>query len=140
MKLRRNHFLRNMPDKYKEPWVQALRSGNYKQTEGALCDSRGYCCLGVLLDACAPECWTPREADSSGDKGVSMGPREDCSNAEFGDGISYGELTSDLLEKFGLHAGEAETLMALNDNDALSFHQIADRVEAGDSGYDSSPE
>jgi hypothetical protein len=28
-------------------WVEALRSGKYKQTEHVLQDTNGYCCLGV---------------------------------------------------------------------------------------------
>lgn len=31
-------------------WVEALRSGKYKQTSGHLKDKRGYCCLGVLCE------------------------------------------------------------------------------------------
>lgn len=31
-------------------WVKALRSGNYKQTEGHLKAGDGYCCLGVLCE------------------------------------------------------------------------------------------
>lgn len=34
----------------KERWVAALRSGEYGQTTGALRNSSGYCCLGVLCD------------------------------------------------------------------------------------------
>lgn len=31
-------------------WVEALRSGKYRQGQGGLRSSRGYCCLGVLCD------------------------------------------------------------------------------------------
>lgn len=31
-------------------WVKALRSGKYKQTDSALQDRNGYCCLGVLCE------------------------------------------------------------------------------------------
>lgn len=31
-------------------WVQALRSGDYKQTTGHLRTDEGFCCLGVLCD------------------------------------------------------------------------------------------
>lgn len=34
----------------KKLWVDALRSGEYKQTDGCLKDSIGYCCLGVLCE------------------------------------------------------------------------------------------
>jgi hypothetical protein len=33
-----------------EKWVQALRSGGYKQTKEVLRNSDGFCCLGVLCD------------------------------------------------------------------------------------------
>ena len=31
-------------------WVEALRSGDYKQAEGALSRGDSYCCLGVACD------------------------------------------------------------------------------------------
>src|SRR6185503_20826939 len=37
-----------MDKKLKAKWVKALRSGDYEQTNYALHDSGGYCCLGVL--------------------------------------------------------------------------------------------
>lgn len=40
-----------MNPQVKEKWVNALRSGNYKQTTGNLYEPGvGYCCLGVLTD------------------------------------------------------------------------------------------
>lgn len=36
-------------------WVQALRSGEYNQTKGALQDVDGYCCLGVGCRIFIPE-------------------------------------------------------------------------------------
>lgn len=33
-----------------EKWCDALESGDYKQTIDCLCDSNGFCCLGVLTD------------------------------------------------------------------------------------------
>lgn len=38
-----------MPQPLLDAWLEALRSGKYKQTyRGALQDKHGYCCLGVL--------------------------------------------------------------------------------------------
>ena len=40
-----------MKKKIMEKWVKALRSGEYKQGEGNLCDSKNnFCCLGVLTE------------------------------------------------------------------------------------------
>lgn len=39
-------------------WIEALRSGNYKQGTGKLRDKNNcYCCLGVLADTIDPEGW-----------------------------------------------------------------------------------
>lgn len=34
----------------KSKWVEALRSGEYKQGRGSLCKGDSYCCLGVLCE------------------------------------------------------------------------------------------
>jgi len=39
--------------KVKNTWVKALRSGKYNQTQEALKDKTGFCCLGVLKE-CVP--------------------------------------------------------------------------------------
>jgi hypothetical protein len=39
-----------MNKKVKKLWVDALTSGEYKQTKGTLKDETGFCCLGVLCD------------------------------------------------------------------------------------------
>lgn len=39
-----------MNQEIKKEWVAALRSGEYKQGRGYLCDYGLYCCLGVLCD------------------------------------------------------------------------------------------
>lgn len=33
-----------------DKWVKALRSGDYKQGRGLLCENDKFCCLGVLCD------------------------------------------------------------------------------------------
>lgn len=38
----------------KDAWVEALRSGEYVQTEGFLKNEQGYCCLGVLREVVNP--------------------------------------------------------------------------------------
>lgn len=39
-----------MNSEVKKVWVDALRSGNYKQTQGTLSSQGEFCCLGVLCD------------------------------------------------------------------------------------------
>lgn len=47
-----------MNQEIKAKWLEALRSGRYKQGVGCLrSDKDEYCCLGVLCDVVAPEQW-----------------------------------------------------------------------------------
>lgn len=47
-----------MDAKIRREWVEALRSGKYKQTRGRLRkDATHFCCLGVLCDIVAPGQW-----------------------------------------------------------------------------------
>jgi hypothetical protein len=39
-----------MNQEIKREWIEALRSGKYKQARGFLRYRGGYCCLGVLMD------------------------------------------------------------------------------------------
>lgn len=49
-----------MNEEIKTKWLEALRSGEYKQTTGRLRNSQeeGFCCLGVLCDIMEPESWS----------------------------------------------------------------------------------
>lgn len=38
-------------------WLDALKSGDYKQAKGSLRTSSGYCCLGVACDIVDPDGW-----------------------------------------------------------------------------------
>lgn len=38
------------PKQFRDKWITALRSGRYKQTTGYLKDEHGYCCLGVACN------------------------------------------------------------------------------------------
>lgn len=44
-----------MNPQIKEKWLNALRSGEYSQTEGSLKTDDGFCCLGVLCDLYSKE-------------------------------------------------------------------------------------
>lgn len=48
-----------MKAELKQKWVDALRSGKYRQGRALLCNaSRAMCCLGVLLDIEGPSSWS----------------------------------------------------------------------------------
>lgn len=110
-------------------WVTALRSGEYRQTDGALQNDSGFCCLGVLCDLAVKD-------------GVIPEPHRDDTDA-----FSYGnesDLRDSLLPPDSIRQwsgldpertyfipelGSAETLYGLNDDQGFTFPQIADVIE-----------
>lgn len=102
----------------KRAWVEALRSGGYRQAQGRLYDrySAGYCCLGVLCDVVDPEGW-----------------RSDGSYVAEFDGetvLMWDVLSDEVLDALGMPEDEAKGLMDMNDTEDRSFDEIADHIES----------
>ena len=107
--------------KLMESWVKALRSGEYKQTQGTLKKDgeygggdKAYCCLGVLCDV-----WPGGEWASLGYKVTDADEDAYAWEEEVGDpleGILDGFVTQ-------------EDLIELNDTYGQTFDQIADAIE-----------
>lgn len=108
-----------MKEDIKNLWVEALRSGKYKQSKNRLKTDDGYCCLGVLCEISNLDTFIkPLECDYYVYfKNFTMpnllvrqwaGLKED----------------SQYLDKDPL-----EILAQLNDRDGYSFNQIADYIE-----------
>lgn len=107
-------------------WVDALRSGKYKQARGRLETSGGeYCCLGVACDVA-----------------IANGIDIDRQVSKYG-AVRYGETTSVLPRKVAAWFGFEEsspavtvnedfsaevTCVFLNDDLHYNFNQIADAV------------
>ncbi len=107
-----------MDKKIKAKWVNALRSGDYKQTRMQLRNAEGWCCLGVLADVCADD-WLPVKG------------REEYAQP-FLDGKQIGDicdLTTKWCEKIGLPLKEKGHLMSMNDSNENTFEEIADYIE-----------
>lgn len=110
----------------KKRWVEALRSGKYKQGRQYLRDqSDQYCCLGVLCDITEKGKWY--EAVSVTDRRkpvyryVPLGRTEGT--------IAY--LPRDIQDKAGLTTSTETTLAKMNDK-GWSFKKIADWIERED--------
>jgi hypothetical protein len=90
-------------------WIEALRSGKYAQTTGSLRRDNGYCCLGI---ACLAAGMTPRAG-------------------RFGGAVYF--LPKKAQKWLGISEGNpklvGERASVLNDNDRLSFPEIADLIE-----------
>ena len=118
-------------------WVQELRSGNWRQTTGALRKTDSYCCLGVACalyaDAEGEGEWTPinpgwEEYEFMGRDGVLP----ERVRMWLGVVSPHGDLKEPVeIGKDTAHYSLAE----LND-DGYTFEEIADKIENGEVQFD----
>lgn len=110
-----------MKAEIKKLWVEALRSGEYKQTTGQLRDNNSFCCLGVLCNLHALA--HPDIATKQKYRCKYMGNSYILPNAAkvwaglkllYGDEVTIGDHTTDLADH--------------NDN-GRTFEQIAKAIE-----------
>lgn len=110
-----------MNPQIKQKWVDALRSGDYKQTQRHLHDENGFCCLGVLCDLYIKENnveWEPSTHYNNVYMFQDMMAALPLSVVEWAD-----------LEYYNPHVNvEKSTLAGLNDGGS-TFKQIADVIE-----------
>jgi len=102
-----------MKPEIKQMWVEALRSGKYKQGQYRLRrNDDSFCCLGVLCDVVDHSSWSSHLNEDS---------------------YSYDDqfLTiSESMKKYvELEVEECRDLVNLNDGCAKSFSEIADYIE-----------
>jgi hypothetical protein len=124
----------------KAKWVEALRSGEFKQAQGTLHDAKhdSYCCLGVLCKVAGAE-WGECEKEVEGDDGYYI---KTFSHVPVKDGQLLGNTDDEELEKwackkFGIP--DQVVLIAMNDGlgkegqehyqPAKTFSEIADYIE-----------
>lgn len=103
-------------------WVAALRSGEYEQCRDQLRDGNRFCCLGVACDVAIKKGWV------SDDKWIGDTYVEDILWDE------DMELPPPVIAAYGLDSSDprlpgGKTLISLNDEDHLSFPEIADAIE-----------
>lgn len=127
-----------MDPNVKADWLTALRSGDYKQTQGCLRDDTGYCCLGVLTDLWVKGSsveWHPKPFGTAFSIAT---PGWGAESSVTPRGVmSWSDLTnstgSTLLGTHTHRDGVSQeefyvTLSDLNDN-GFTFEQIADVIE-----------
>jgi hypothetical protein len=110
-----------MDAELKKQWVEALRSGNYKQCTEQLRDGNpeegfSYCCLGVLADLLP-------DAEWAWDNSIDFTPPPDKS--AFTTTNFDSELPVWLFPRL-----EQQDLIVMNDDMGESFATIADYIEA----------
>lgn len=104
-----------MDPKLKAKWIEALRSGKYKQGKGNLCHKGYYCCLGVLCEL------------------LKNRPKFIKYVNPYMKNVSYGglfaELSVDQCEIIGINYNSTRKLITMNDDIGNSFEEIADWIE-----------
>lgn len=104
-----------MTPELKQKWIDALRSGTYKQGYKTLHPRTDFCCLGVLCDIAGYE-WTQEDA--------TLNPHHSCAA-----GTGYIEA-DDEAEKLGLPTEIQRICYSMNDATWTDADQdIVDRFE-----------
>ena len=102
-----------MNSKWKQRWLEALRSGDYAQGKFMLKRPEDrYCCLGVLCDIYSKE-----------NKGEWS-----KSHFVYGGEVSRNYLPKNLSKYLGITKAQESRLSSLND-EGVSFRTIADIIE-----------
>ena len=101
-------------------WVEALRSGDYKQTTNALRRGDSFCCLGVLCNLHAQD--HPEIAAAQPTTGRYMGADSEPPDEV----VAWAGLESNC----GILDGYPLALTELNDDAGWNFVQIAAHIEA----------
>ena len=114
-------------------WVEALRSGKYKQGFGQLKNRQNeYCCLGVLCDLAEKEGMDfGEEWVSDGHYGWRAGLKVGLIPASVKEWVGLENSTSSYLEDTHNHTGSS--LAAANDA-RRTFSEIADIIESEPKG------
>jgi hypothetical protein len=120
-----------------EKLITALRSGNYKQTNGVLRNRKGFCCLGVATDLVLSEIqetwnWDEKEDAfvlSSNEIGLLPIAVRELYGFRSRSGIGFKTIKS--VRYFDFH--NSHTLICLNDK-GVCFSKIADVLEAALNG------
>lgn len=97
-------------------WVDALRSGKYKQTTETLQDANGFCCLGVACEIFIPESRLQHYSQTGYLIGRVPGHQMHCPRW-------LRVLMDDFHEISGIGLSE------LNDDYYFSFNEIADVIQ-----------
>lgn len=110
-----------MDPKLKKAWVKALRSGEYKQGRGHMCEDTPegprYCCLGVLVDIAHDGDWVL-------DPNITTWKIDN----NFDPSFQASFPSNKFLNEVELNRDTADEVAHMND-DGKSFEEIADFIE-----------
>jgi hypothetical protein len=111
-----------LPEDIKTKWIAALRSGEFKQTTGYLCTTKGHCCLGVLAEIMG--------GTKSEDTFIEEYHTDPAAFYKFTFDINSNTFDSMLPDGlYGLPEEVMDDLAGKNDN-GMTFDDIANHIEA----------
>lgn len=114
--------MEKMNPEVKQMWLEALRSGRYKQDTGYLRIENGYCCLGVLCDLYPKANWEIVEGE------YSFFGESQFLTKEVAEWASLKGYTYDEVNNFNMPISEFP-LTDMNDIQGKTFEEIADYIE-----------
>ena len=106
-----------MNKEIKEKWIAALRSDEYKQGRGYLRKNEEFCAMGVLCDVVSPESWEQIGLGYYVEPGYYRMQLRTMSAPE------------SVVSAAELHSADAQIIEQMNDDNKLSFENIADWIE-----------
>ena len=119
---------------WKEAWLDALRSGEYKQCRGALRKVKGktesFCCLGVLTDLVIKDnsnCGEWRDNKNYFNSSIGLHTLDHLGLPSLVK--SYVELSSDFYSPGNIYTDDGVIVLANKNDKGASFKQIADMIE-----------
>lgn len=111
----------------KRTWLDALRGGKYEQGLGMLACNNQFCCLGVLCDIISKEIGSTKvevlQVEAFDADGALARVNQTCY-----DGAAY-MISLRLRAIAQITRQEAARLAKMNDEERMSFDQIADYIE-----------
>ena len=113
-----------MNSQIKQLWLDALRSGEYKQKRRKLRDTNSFCCLGVLCDLYAKE--HGKEWDY--DKGENYYYFEEADTGLAKSVMNWAGLTEEYPEVIMNGQIYPTDLATINDDYGFNFNQIAELI------------
>lgn len=127
-----------MKAELKKKWIEALRSGKYKQISGKLCDNDDeFCALGVLCKVSGAGQFVRRSFATTDMYDMPLPPTVKhlfiLDNAEDKDdnfpmSAAYADLTDDICEALGISWLFSKNIAAANDK-GVSFKDLAKGIE-----------
>ena len=119
-----------MNPRIKQRWLEALRSGEYKQINLNLQNSDGFCCLGVLCDLHAKERGMNWVRQTDGYELYGETQILPLSVQEWaGLDNDVGGMVDFEYERDGVMYVTSESLPEINDSWNKNFNEIADLIE-----------